>query len=250
MVRQIDCAVLALPASDVWLDGPWRESALGPLRLQRLPLAGDGHWDGVVTVQAAYAPGPALALARLAPALQRFDLCVLPVAPGTLAWTRAALAAVRGALPVPLVLLTHGLSACAVQDLLWLGAADFVAHGARPEELKARLRRWSHRSGGPAHGAARPRREPPAPDIVARTLGALAAPPPMHDSFRLTRAQVLADFERDYITSMLLRFHGNVTQAARAGSQDRRAFSQLARKHGVAPADFRRAAAMPEEASR
>jgi len=67
----------------------------------------------------------------------------------------------------------------------------------------------------------------------------LCAPEPTHDSFRETRAQVMADFERDYVTSMLLRYRGNVTHAARAGNQDRRAFWQLMRKYSILSADFR-----------
>src|SRR5690606_33444070 len=58
--------------------------------------------------------------------------------------------------------------------------------------------------------------------------------------YRAIRAQVLAEFERDYVVGMLMRYRGNVTHAARAGKQDRRAFWHLMRKYQIVSAEFRR----------
>lgn len=235
MNRRIDCAVLMLPAFRAWLAAPWTEPQLGPIHVQRLDLREpDDAWDGEALPRASYPPQAVAALARLAPALRRFDLCVLPVSPATLGWSRAALAQVRGELPVPLLILTRQVTASAVGDLLGLGAADFVPHSARPEEAKARLLRWALQ---PPAAAAHPRAQRHDPPRDAWLVAARA------EGFRATRTQLLERFEREYVTGMLERFRGNVTHAARAGQQDRRAFWELMRKHSILSADFRRAQA-------
>ncbi|GAA5232885.1 hypothetical protein FOZ76_02115 [Verticiella sediminum] len=236
MNRRIDCALLMLPAFGEWVAAPWTEPLLGPVHLQVLPLCEGGGWNGQVQAQGCYAPQAAMALSRLSPALRRFDLCVLPVSPASLGWTRAALLAARGQLPVPLLLLTRQVSSGAVGDLLALGAADFMPQSARHEEIKARLLRWGVRAaptpGLAPFGGADPASAPGDTWLLkARAQG-----------FRATRNQVLEHFERSYVTGMLERFRGNVTHAARAGQQDRRAFWQLMRKHSILSADYRRLA--------
>jgi DNA-binding NtrC family response regulator len=52
-------------------------------------------------------------------------------------------------------------------------------------------------------------------------------------SFRRGRAQVLEAFERGYVTRVLEKHGGNVTQAAREAQKDRRAFGRLLKKHGL-----------------
>src|SRR5690606_14881029 len=137
------CAVLMLPVFRAWLAAPWTEPLLGPIHVQRLDLRQpEDAWDGDALPRASYPQQAVAALARLAPTLRRFDLCVLPVSPATLGWSRAALAQARDELPVPLLLVTRQVAAGAVGDLLALGAADFIPHSARPEEAKARLLRW------------------------------------------------------------------------------------------------------------
>lgn len=242
MYRHIDCALLAVPAFEAWLGNAFTLSAgADALRLQRLDLH-DGTWAGCTVAQAVYGDGASQALVRIAPGLQRFDVCLLPVMPASLAWTRVALARAHEALPVPLVVLAHGLGAPALRDLLRLGAADFVPESASVDELKVRLiqaaaRRRLRPSAIPVLSG--PGRAPPPAQIFDVAMRQLCAPEPTHDSFRETRAQVMADFERDYVTSMLLRYRGNVTHAARAGNQDRRAFWQLMRKYSILSADFR-----------
>jgi DNA-binding NtrC family response regulator len=51
--------------------------------------------------------------------------------------------------------------------------------------------------------------------------------------FRLARQQVIERFERAYVGEMMLRHHGNITQAAREAGTERRAFGRLVKKYGV-----------------
>ncbi|EAR21981.1 Helix-turn-helix, Fis-type [Nitrococcus mobilis Nb-231] len=61
-------------------------------------------------------------------------------------------------------------------------------------------------------------------------------------SFQHAKARVLAEFERSYIESLLLTYHGNISHAARAAGKNRRAFWQLMRKHQIDANRFRVAA--------
>jgi two-component system, NtrC family, response regulator GlrR len=56
-----------------------------------------------------------------------------------------------------------------------------------------------------------------------------ASPP----GFRAAKARVVATFERDYALRLLALHGGNVTRAARAARQDRRAFGRLLKKHAL-----------------
>lgn len=51
--------------------------------------------------------------------------------------------------------------------------------------------------------------------------------------FRDAKKQVVSGFEKTYLTEMLARHRGNITQAARAAKKDRRAFWELIRKHRI-----------------
>ncbi len=53
-------------------------------------------------------------------------------------------------------------------------------------------------------------------------------------TFKTMKAQFLADFERNYLTGVLLTHEGNISRAAEASGKDRRAFWELLRKHGMA----------------
>lgn len=245
--------------------GAWmstHQARLVRVRLHPVPLA-------------ALAPGaasdavapPTDALARLAVALRRYDSCILPVAPYSLAWARMALQQAGEALTTPILLLVHDVKAPAILDLLSLGAADFIAQPACVESLRVRL----HRLGQPgaaraalaggvherranylgvraeAGGAtpsvrARPR---VAADIVDDALTSLRHQyrRSSHESFRVAKAQVVNGFEREYIRHALSRHGGNVAQAARACAKHRRAFWALMRKHGIEAGPYRQAAA-------
>jgi len=51
---------------------------------------------------------------------------------------------------------------------------------------------------------------------------------------------VVAEFERAYLTELLARTGGNVTQAARLCGQERSRLNKLVRKHGLNRTDFSR----------
>ena len=51
--------------------------------------------------------------------------------------------------------------------------------------------------------------------------------------FRQAKAHVVNEFERAYLTELLGRTHGNVTQAARLCGQERSRLNKLVRKHGL-----------------
>lgn len=255
--RSIDCALLTLPVVDPDLYAALASRRIKPVQVHRRPLV-DAIWSGATEARSEYDAATSQVLVRAAPALLRFDVCLLPVVPESLAWTRAALAASRGALAVPLILLASGLTAPALRDLEALGAADFVLPDAHPEELKARLMRWAvhgmrRRSAAvlatPAADVGAAAATAAAPSIalqedsaaVLYACGPSSSPPAFaeHGSYRATRARVLADFERAYVVGMLVQYRGNVTHAARAGRQDRRAFWHLMRKYQILSADYR-----------
>jgi DNA-binding NtrC family response regulator len=52
-------------------------------------------------------------------------------------------------------------------------------------------------------------------------------------SFRTARRDVIDRFERRYIEEILQKYSGNISRAARAAGQERRAFGRLVKKHGL-----------------
>lgn len=176
----LDCGVLMVPPHHGWMH-EWIDrhgQALGRLRLYPV------HFDektlggpaglmlpantGSTTTTLAHAaagavPGEISAeiLARLAIPLRRYDVCVLPVTPATVAWTRTALACASTHLHTPLLGLTRGLKAAAVQDLLMLGLQDFALHRACADELRARLSRLAALTPRPDTRAKTYRPQPP-----------------------------------------------------------------------------------------
>jgi two-component system NtrC family response regulator len=57
--------------------------------------------------------------------------------------------------------------------------------------------------------------------------------------FSQAKKQVLAEFERRFVTRCLRRTHGNLAAAARLAGIDRKNFWNLARKHDIDAATFR-----------
>jgi len=159
MRETLDCGVLMVPPHHGWmLDWINRHAqALGRLRLYPVHFdektlggpagtASAGHASTAAMVPTVPGGAPAMevpaeVLSRLAIPLRRYDVCVLPVTPATVAWTRTALACARSQLHTPLLALARGLKAAAVQDLLVLGLQDFALHRACADELRARLSR-------------------------------------------------------------------------------------------------------------
>ncbi|MNK46710.1 Bacterial regulatory protein, Fis family [compost metagenome] len=274
MRELLDCGVLLAPgherAMDDWVDG--HQARLTRVRLHPVLLGPRPHASGAD----ASPPAPD-ALVRLAVALRRYDGCILPVAPGSLAWARMALQQASQALSTPILLLIHDMKAPAILDLLNLGAADFIAEPVCLESMRVRLDRLARpaawrdagRAGGAQQGSVQqggvqelpasylgPPRDaggarfpvPPRPrvstDVVEQALASMRH---QHrrlaqESFRAAKAQVVDGFEREYIRHALSRHGGNVAQAARACAKHRRAFWALMRKHGIDAAPYRQAA--------
>lgn len=58
---------------------------------------------------------------------------------------------------------------------------------------------------------------------------------PYSKSFKTDKAQLIADFERRYLTELLAEHGGNISQAARAAHKDRRSFWALLKKYHIDP---------------
>jgi hypothetical protein len=261
-VREVlDCGVLLAPghekAMDDWMSG--LQARLTRVRLHSVPLVQRATGAGG-------APPAPDALARLAVVLRRYDGCILPVAPGSLAWTRMALLQANAALQTPILLLIHDMKAPAIHDLLNLGAADFIAAPVCLESMRVRLDRLARHAGWRDIGHAGSVQEFPAsylgaqgdegvpksapvsrprvsPDVVEQALDYMRHQhrQSAQESFRAAKAQVVNGFEREYIRHALSRHGGNVAQAARACAKHRRAFWALMRKHGIEAAPYRQA---------
>jgi hypothetical protein len=271
-VREVlDCGVLLAPGHEAAMrDWVARYRAgLPRVRLHLVPLATLTAAPTGAGPDAAGLP-PSLpadvqALARVAVSLRRYDSCVLPVAPSSVAWARMALSHAGDALTTPLLLLMDGMKAPAIEDLLGLGVTDFMAQPACVESMRVRLGRmrrpnsgahpmWHqvgleeaparyHSPGGspalPLQGA----RPVVAPEVLEQGLANLrdTRREAAQESFRQAKARVVDRFERDYIRHALSRHGGNVAQAARACEKHRRAFWALMRKHGIEAAPYRQA---------
>lgn len=292
MREVLDCGVLLAPGHEAAMrDWVTRyQAGLPRVRLHLVPLeaqagtgnaatghvatgpaaTGDAAVDSASTPEATRLPAglhqDVQALARVAVSLRRYDSCVLPVAPSSVAWARMALSHAGDALTTPLLLLMEGMKAPAIEDLLGLGAADFMAQPACMESMRVRLGRLRRSASGthPAWREARVEeasarytadgsssapslhavRPPVAADILAQGLANLrdTRRQAAQESFRQAKARVVDGFERDYIRHALSRHGGNVAQAARACEKHRRAFWALMRKHGIEAAPYRQAA--------
>jgi len=63
--------------------------------------------------------------------------------------------------------------------------------------------------------------------------------PTRSESFQEAKDRTVADFERTYISSLLLKSHGNISEAARLARKNRRAFWELIRKHHISVSSLR-----------
>ena len=276
MREVLDCGVLLAPGHEAAMrDWVTRyQGGLPRVRLHLVPLearvavdpAGAPETTSLPASLPMCLPQDVQALARVAVSLRRYDSCVLPVAPSSVAWARMALSHAGDALTTPLLLLMDGMKAPAIEDLLGLGATDFMAQPACVESMRVRLARMRRAGSGvhpawrqarveeaparyAAHGASpAPQpyagRPPVAPDILEQGLANLrdTRRQAAQESFRQAKARVVDGFEREYIRHALSRHGGNVAQAARACEKHRRAFWALMRKHGIEAAPYRQAA--------
>lgn len=70
---------------------------------------------------------------------------------------------------------------------------------------------------------------------TATSPAAAAAEAAAAVGFRAARARAIAAFERQFLSDTLRAHQGNITQAARAAQQDRRAFGRLVKRHKIDP---------------
>lgn len=61
---------------------------------------------------------------------------------------------------------------------------------------------------------------------------------PLSESFQEAKRRIVAEFEQNYIRTLLLTCHGNITEAARVAQKNRRAFWELIRKHHISVRDL------------
>lgn len=255
MRERLDCALLAL-GQDEWLRTVAGSKLGGRLILHAL----SSGYDSIAAMLA----DPAMARGR-------YDAAVMYVNEATLGAWRMALAAHSGGLPAALIVYADGLRPQAVQDLLALGASDFMSPPFCPEELRTRIENLLMRQtlaqvseSGPDYG--RGAGVPPGTraadageaegnafeaalcgNILERSGAELEAyavalatqRASSRASFRAAKGEIVARFERAYIRAALGRHGGNITLAARMAQKHRRAFWALMRKHDIDPAPYR-----------
>lgn len=240
MRERLDCAVFDLDATPNPLLPPSGIHANGRLHLHRMsPSRGS---CGDVSV---------LATARLA--LRRFDVCLLGVGQANLPHVRQVLMAARHRVETPIMGLLDALRAPAINDLYHLGMADFVREPCCLEELRVRAERmlaWHRtaasvpsRSAVGEAGAQYGQGGSMDGNLHAGLKASMAAAAAHYAAADIAYAEVkrniVAQFERAYLSASLARSSGNITQAARAAGKHRRAYWALMRKHAIDPEPFR-----------
>lgn len=73
--------------------------------------------------------------------------------------------------------------------------------------------------------------------------------PAPEPGFQARKAEVVRQFEREYLQALLRTHEGNITKAAESARKDRRAFWELLRKHGLCLAIPARSASAPRPAA-
>ncbi len=151
-----------------------------------------------------------------------------------------------------------------IHDFAW--SATFVSWclfiaGVTNKEFKFHIRyavfiKWAIQSQDKNTGLFRTHRideyTPQLSDFIANNRGGgkitydEARPQPAHESFQIARDLAVAQFEKGYLTDMLLVHQGNITKAAQAAGKNRRAFWQLLRKHGIDTQSVRAAQQIPD----
>ena len=66
-------------------------------------------------------------------------------------------------------------------------------------------------------------------DVINRINGELDA----FDGFQAAKEELIVQFERDYLTRILVKTEGNISKAARIAKKERRSFCRLMEKHGL-----------------
>jgi len=234
----IDCAVLLSAARENWLDAWLARNNMLASRVRLHPHELPHNADGQVRVEA---------LRDTSLSLLRYDVALLPVSYTNVSWARTALAVLHHSqnLSIPLLALVRDLRAAAIQDLLDLGVADFVRDDANVDDVRVRTTQLAATRRNPYYFIGK--KDAPTTtaglDDANASLWEFSANEP--ETFRAAKRRVIANFERHYLTRILMRHAGNISMAARAAQKHRRAFWELMRKHQI-DANYYRGAVCPE----
>jgi len=78
--------------------------------------------------------------------------------------------------------------------------------------------------------------------LITRDQIQLSTPviePNLGESFKDGKAKVIKEFEVRYLHSLLMTHDGNISRAARAADQNRRAFWEMLRRHNIDVKQFK-----------
>lgn len=71
-------------------------------------------------------------------------------------------------------------------------------------------------------------------DVISRVNNDIDA----FDGFQAAKEELIVQFERDYLTRILVKTKGNISKAARIAKKERRSFCRLMEKHGLERGQF------------
>lgn len=128
MRERLDCVILDFGDAVNWCQQKEGSYAKGRLHIHRLHPPATSTDD-------------IYALADMAPSLLRFDVCLLAICEGNLAWIRQAMLVARPTLRIPIIGLVRNLKAAAMGDLYNLGMVAFVREPLCVEEIRIRAER-------------------------------------------------------------------------------------------------------------
>ena len=248
MRQQVDLAILHLEVNHHWFAPQIAASrpALARIYLHDLDWEQSGEF--------AAAPNERLGvglrsdvLYQAAVRLRRYDALLLPVSRETLAWTRRLLASIPRGPNIPLIGVLHEVQAGGMIDLLELGMLDFVQTPVHPQELRARILcaisraplRVSLRDSIDQRGRIPLTQGKSGTGSAGRFTGARNSSEGCYKSFGEAKANLIAQFERQYVREALAMQQGNVARAAASSGKNRRAFWEIMRKHQIEAAEFR-----------
>jgi two-component system nitrogen regulation response regulator NtrX len=76
--------------------------------------------------------------------------------------------------------------------------------------------------------------------IAERTTDKSGVDESLGGNFRQVKGRLVAHFEKEFLTELLLRYRGNVSRCAREAGMERSGFQRLMQRHGLKSEDFRR----------
>ena len=242
-MKPITQCVLLLDQASAWAQtyaGAYKQLRVQPLSFESL-LQGDTPEQG---------------LRHLATNMLYYDLAIVVVSPSNVAWVRSQLYYARPYLRTPVLALVKDLQPIAIQDVLDVGAVDFIMDyrfisefSIRVKILQQRLHKRVSRTESAPEETLSLHAEAHEPSSLEAYTAALATRYAVHcQPFQQAKNTVIQRFEKAYIRAILVRNQGNITRAARSAQKHRRSFWELMRKHNI-DAEIYRVSACPEQLS-